>query len=157
VQPILEHFVDRTPGSLIEEKEYSLVWHYRMADPEFGEWLANELVAMLEGMLAETELRATRGRKTVEVKPLWANKGEVVERMLNECPAADFRFAIGDDRTDEDLFARLDPEAWTVRVGKGQTRARFLLPNVASVRDLLESFARADAVEMTGRPGGTQN
>ena len=77
VMPILEHFVDRTPGSFVEEKKYGLVWHYRMADPEFGEWLANELVSMLEAMLAETELRAFRGEKIVEVKPVWANKGEV--------------------------------------------------------------------------------
>ena len=34
--PILEHFVDRTPGSFIEEKRYALVWHYRVAEPEFG-------------------------------------------------------------------------------------------------------------------------
>jgi len=78
----LEHFVDRTPGSFVEEKKYALVWHYRMADPEFGEWLANELVSMLEAMLAETELRAFRGEKIVEVKPAWANKGEVVKRLM---------------------------------------------------------------------------
>ena len=34
VRPILEHFVERTPGSLIEEKEFALVWHYRMAEPD---------------------------------------------------------------------------------------------------------------------------
>ncbi|PYV12894.1 MAG: bifunctional alpha,alpha-trehalose-phosphate synthase (UDP-forming)/trehalose-phosphatase, partial [Acidobacteria bacterium] len=68
VLPILEHFADRTPGSFIEEKEYALVWHYRMADPEFSEWLANELVANMEQMLAQTELRAVRGSKSVEVR-----------------------------------------------------------------------------------------
>ena len=36
VRPVLEHFVDRTPGSFIEEKEFALVWHYRLAEPEFG-------------------------------------------------------------------------------------------------------------------------
>ena len=77
VRPILQHFVDRTPGSLVEEKEFALVWHYRATEPEFGEWLGTELVAMLEGMLAETELRAYRGHKIVEVKPIWANKGVV--------------------------------------------------------------------------------
>ena len=45
---MLEHYVDRTPGSFIEAKEYSLVWHYSMSDPEFGEWLANELVGSLD-------------------------------------------------------------------------------------------------------------
>ena len=63
--------VDRTPGSLVEEKEYSLVWHYRMADPESGEWLANELASVLEGLLAETDLRAVRGRLRVRYPVSW--------------------------------------------------------------------------------------
>jgi trehalose 6-phosphate synthase/phosphatase len=142
VIPVLDHFVDRTPGSFVEEKEYSLVWHYRMSEPEFGEWLANELVAMLEGMLAETELRAIRGKKTVEIKPLWANKGEVAERLLNARRDTDFLFAAGDDRTDEDLFTRLGNDAWTIRVGAGHSHARFFLPDAASVQGLLEQFVR---------------
>jgi trehalose 6-phosphate synthase/phosphatase len=86
VMPILEHFVDRTPGSFVEEKKYALVWHYRMAEPEFGSWLANELVSILEAMLAETELRALRGEKIIEVKPIWVNKGEALEHVLTSYP-----------------------------------------------------------------------
>lgn len=141
VRPVLEHFVDRTPGSFIEEKEYSLVWHYRMSAPEFGEWLARELVAMLEQMLAETELRALRGHKTVEIKPLWINKGVVVEHLRSSLGPADFQFAVGDDRTDEDLFSALEADAWTVHVGEGPSRARFSLPDPAGVVELLGRLA----------------
>jgi trehalose 6-phosphate synthase/phosphatase len=139
VRPILEHFVDRTPGSFVEEKEFALVWHYRMAEAEFGEWLANELVAMLEGMLAQTDLRAFRGHKIVEVKPNWANKGQLCDYLLSMCPEAGFTLAVGDDRTDEDMFVRL-PDAWTVHVGWGETRARFTVPGVAEVRGLLRAL-----------------
>jgi trehalose 6-phosphate synthase/phosphatase len=143
VRPVLEHFVDRTPGSFIEEKEYSLVWHYRMSAPKFGDWLAHELVAMLEQMLAETELRATRGHKTVEVKPGWLHKGTIRERIDAELGPVEFRFAVGDDRTDEDLFAALDDKSWTVHVGEGHSRARFSLPGPAQVVDLLKQLAAA--------------
>ena len=143
VMPILEHFVDRTPGSFVEEKKHSLVWHYRTAEPEFGAWLANELVAMLEAMLAETELRAFRGERIVEIKPVWANKGEVVERLLAAQPEPDFVFAAGDDRTDEDLFERLGGDAWTLHVGPGPTHAAFVAPNFESVRELLGMFAES--------------
>jgi trehalose 6-phosphate synthase/phosphatase len=143
VRPVLEHFVDRTPGSFIEEKEYSLVWHYRMSEPEFREWLAGELVALLEGMLAQTELRAYRGRKTVEVKPTWANKGALVERFISLCTDSDFRFAVGDDRTDEDIFTALDADAWTVHVGFEDTRARFRVPDVPAVILLLRQFVKS--------------
>ena len=142
VMPILEHFVDRTPGSFVEEKSYALVWHYRMAEPEFGEWLANELVSMLEAMLAETELRALRGNKIVEVKPVWANKGEVLGRLLSVGPEPDFLFAAGDDRSDEDLFERMPAGAWTVHAGLGPTRAAFVVPDYQGVRSLLELFCR---------------
>jgi len=143
VMPILEHFVDRTPGSFVEEKKYALVWHYRMAEPEFGEWLANELVSMLEAMLAETELRAFRGEKIVEVKPVWANKGEAIERLLRDFPGPDFIFAAGDDRTDEDLFERAPSNAWTVHVGPGPTRASYVVTDLQVLRGVLELLATA--------------
>jgi trehalose 6-phosphate synthase/phosphatase len=145
VVPILEHFVDRTPGSFVEEKKYALVWHYRMAEPEFGEWLANELVSMLEAMLAETELRAFRGEKIVEVKPVWANKGEAMQRLLKYRPNADFVFAAGDDRTDEDLFERALGNAWTVHIGPGPTRASFVALDFQVLRSALESLVTVGA------------
>jgi trehalose 6-phosphate synthase/phosphatase len=145
VLPVLEHFVDRTPGSFIEAKEYSLVWHFSMSDPEFGEWLANELVASLDDLLAETELRALRAHKSVEVKFVWASKGEVVRHLDAAGPAPDFRLALGDDQTDEDLFAVMPPEAWTIRVGAGPSRARFRLGTPADVRRLLEALAASES------------
>ena len=144
VRPVLEHYADRTPGSFVEEKEYSLVWHYRMSEPEFGEWLANELVANLEEMLAESELRAVRGHKSVEVKITWANKGEAAVRLEGLGPVPDFELGIGDDRTDEDLFERLPASAWTIHVGEGASRARYNLPGPAAVRRLLLALAAED-------------
>ena len=143
VYPILEHFVARTPGSFIEEKEYSLVWHYRMADPEFGEWLANDLVANLDHMLAESPVKAVKGQKTVEVKSLWANKGQVYSRLLLSDTVPDFIMAAGDDVTDEDLFARLPESAWTIKVGRNESRAKYYLPGpdemVALIGQLIEA------------------
>ena len=142
VLPVLDHFVDRTPGSLIEEKEFSVVWHYRMADPEFGEWLANELVSNLEQMLAETHIRAVKGEKFVEVKVVWARKGEVFARMTGGQAAPAFLLAAGDDPTDEDLFAQLPDYAWTIHVGRTPSAARYRLSQPGEMRNLLRSFAR---------------
>ena len=145
VRPVLEHFTDRAPGSFIEEKEYSLVWHYRMSDPEFGEWLANELASSLDELLAESELRAVRGQKSVEVRLSWANKGEVAAQMLNDVPESAFKLAIGDDRTDEDLFERLPGDAWTIHVGDGASRARFRLSSPREVCEFLDALAPVEA------------
>lgn len=137
VYPILEHFVDRTPGSFIEEKEFSLVWHYRMADLEFGEWLANDLVANLDHMLADSPLKAVKGQKTVEVKLLWANKGQVCSRFLRTDHEFDFIMAAGDDATDEDLFCQLPEDAWTIHIGRNRSHAKYYLSNPEEMARLL--------------------
>jgi trehalose 6-phosphate synthase/phosphatase len=156
VLPLLEHYLDRTPGSLIEEKEFALVWHHRLADPEFGEWLANELVATLDEMLADSELQAIRGNKTVEVRLVWANKGSVVDRLEAEHRDATFRLAMGDDRTDEDLFERLRDRAWTVRVGEGPSTARYSVRTPAEVCSFLGRLSEAarDRQPVTSSPPG---
>ncbi|HEX7774292.1 MAG TPA: bifunctional alpha,alpha-trehalose-phosphate synthase (UDP-forming)/trehalose-phosphatase [Pyrinomonadaceae bacterium] len=152
VYPILEHFVDRTPGSFIEEKEFSLVWHYRMADPEFGDWLANDLVANLDHMLAESPVKAVKGQKTVEVKSLWANKGQIYSRLLLSEAEPDFIMAAGDDVTDEDLFARLPESAWTIHVGRNQSRAKYYLSTPDEMIGLLVDLVGPRETVALSRP-----
>jgi trehalose 6-phosphate synthase/phosphatase len=147
VYPILDHFVDRTPGSFIEEKEFCLVWHYRMSDPEFGDWLANDLVANLDHMLAESPVKTVKGQKTVEVKSLWANKGQVYSRLLLSGPQPDFILAAGDDVTDEDLFVSLPEHAWTIHVGRNESKAKYYVSNpdemITLLTELVESHKTA--------------
>ena len=154
VAAFLDHYVNRTPGSFVEEKEFSLVWHYRMADPEFGEWLAKELVYGLEQMLSDKNLGVMKGQKTVEVKLSTANKGEVMNLLTHDRPEPDFVFAAGDDTTDEDLFARMPDDAWTIHVGDNHSRARYRLPGPEQMCRLLQSFAdRGVSGNMTSRRG----
>ena len=142
VLPFLEHFVDRTPASYIETREYALVWHYGISDPDFGEWLANELTSSLDALLAETDLTAARGHKSVEVRPVWVNKSDVANRFL-DVVAPDLCLAIGADRDDDDLFAALPADSWTVRVGSGASRARFRLAGTLDVERVLERLVHA--------------
>jgi trehalose 6-phosphate synthase/phosphatase len=141
VRPFLEHFVDRTPGSFVETKEYALVWHYGLSDPEFGEWLANELTSSLDSLLAETDLTAARGHKSVEVRPVWVNKNQVARRFIDD-HRPDLCLAIGVDRDDEDLFAALPADSWTVRVGGGMSRARFRLAGPLAVERVLQRLGQ---------------
>jgi trehalose 6-phosphate synthase/phosphatase len=137
VRPLLEQFAASAPGSLVEDKEYALAWHYRLVDAEFGTWLANELVSTLENLLAGTELAVIHGNKVVEVRYAWANKGEVAAHLAAGYRRKSFVLAIGDDRTDEDLFGRLPRSAWTIRVGTGSTSARFRVAGPRDVKRLL--------------------
>jgi trehalose 6-phosphate synthase/phosphatase len=116
------------------------VWHYRRADPEAASASVGALIGRLEERLAGTGLRAVPGQKSVEVRPAAGGKGDVVEFMAASGPA-DFRLAVGDDVTDEDLFARMDDAAWTVHVGAGPSLARFRLESPAEVGKLLYVLA----------------
>lgn len=138
--PILQQVAEHTPGSSVEEKEFSLVWHYRMADPEFGLWQAHELYSQLQGLLAGSGLHVHHGHKIVEVKWAEIHKGTAVMQLMTLYPEADFILAIGDDRTDEDMFAVVPAEQWTVKVGAGLSCARFALQTPAEVLELLHDL-----------------
>ncbi len=140
VRPLLEQFAASAPGSLVENKDYALAWHYRLVDAEFGAWLAAELVTTLENLLSGTELAVIHGNKVVEVRYAWANKGEVAARLAIGFRRKAFILAMGDDRTDEDLFVRVPRSAWTIRVGTGATSARFRLSGPRDARRLLRSL-----------------
>ena len=77
----------------------------------------------------------------MEVKPVWANKGEALERLLRDFPGADFIFAAGDDRTDEDLFERAPEGAWTVHVGPAPIRAAYVVVDLQALRGVLQLLA----------------
>ena len=88
-------------------------------------------------------MRAFRGGKIVEVKPVWANKGTALDRLLLAYPDPDFIFAAGDDRTDEDLFERLQGDAWTVHIGPGPTRASYVVGDFEALRGVLGLFVES--------------
>ncbi len=146
LHPVLELFVRRTPGSFIEEKEYSLVWHWRRADAALGADRARELAAHLRFMVTNTDLQVLEGNRVIELKNAGADKGTAAARLLDEQPA-DFILAIGDDRTDEDTFRALPWSAWMVKVGEAATsRARFSVDSPAAVRAALRALVPAASI-----------
>jgi len=142
VRPILQLFVDRLPGALLEEKEYSLAWHYRRADPDQSSLRAKELLDDLADYTRNIDVQVMEGNKVIEVRNAGVNKGAGAREWLARYPA-DFILAFGDDWTDEDMFRALPPEAYSVRVGLENTAARFRIANPAAVRQVLGELAAA--------------
>ncbi len=140
IRPVLESFVDRTPGSFIEDKNYSLAWHYRNTDPDFGQKRTVELNTVLTSLIANDDLSVLNGNKVVEIKSSNVNKGRAAMRMVAR-KDYDFIFAIGDDWTDEFMFQELPKEAVTVKVGRMKTQARYYLDGIGAARQLLGRFA----------------
>ena len=146
VRPIMEHFVGATRGTFIEEKTASLAWHYRLAkadftaENDFGEYQAKELRLLLGEMLSNAPVEVLAGNKVVEVRPQGVNKGMVVPVLLSTFEDGAAVLAMGDDRTDEDLFAALPDDALSVHVGQGPSLARYRVTGPDEVRQMLRQI-----------------
>lgn len=137
--PVLEIYVDRLPGSFIEEKEYSLAWHYRACQPELASIRANELVDYLLDFTSSIDVQVLHGNKVVEIRNAGVNKGMAGLSWLMENDY-DFILALGDDWTDEDLFKLLPDKAYSIRVGVANTHAKYNLYNYQDVLELLKKL-----------------
>jgi trehalose 6-phosphate synthase/phosphatase len=139
IKPILDVFVDRTPGSFIEEKEYSLVWHYRKADPKLALIRSGELKETLRYLTGNLNLGVIEGSKVIEIKNSGINKGRAALKWIKS-KKWDFVLAIGDDWTDEDVFSILPDGAYSIKVGYGVSEARYSVDDPPAVRKLLTAM-----------------
>jgi trehalose 6-phosphate synthase/phosphatase len=99
VEDIFRYYTERTTGSMIELKKASITWHYRNADPDFGEFQCKQALDLLESSLAPRRpIEVLVGKKNLEVRPLAINKGEIVRRLVYENPDAEFVICCGDDK-----------------------------------------------------------
>ena len=137
IRPILEQFVASTPGSFIEVKSASIAWHFRGAQREHGARQAQELRTLLGTAVSKQPWSVFEGKKVVEVRLRAVDKGSVARRVAADCGPNAVILAIGDDRTDEDLFGALPPTSLTVGVGLRSRHARFFLDDYRGVRRIL--------------------
>ncbi len=143
IKPILDVFVDRTPGSFIEEKEYSLVWHYRKADAKLALIRSGELKETLRYLTNDLNLGVIEGSKVIEIKDSGINKGRAALKWIKS-KKWDFILAIGDDWTDEDLFSILPDGAYSIKVGYGVSEARYSVDDPPAVRKLLKAMIKGE-------------
>jgi trehalose 6-phosphate synthase/phosphatase len=136
IAPILEEAAAKTRGSLVERKEASLAWHYRVADPALAAQAAHDLRIRLKKALNGKPVEMLEGKKVIEVRPRGIGKAVVaryLERVDGDSPVV---LALGDDHTDDDLFTALPSSAVTVAVGRG-TKARYRVGDYRAARALL--------------------
>lgn len=153
LMPMLEMYADRLPGSFIEEKEFSLAWHFRQANPELSSACARELMDELVAFTSNVDIHILQGNKVIEVRNSEVTKGST-GLSLALIQDYDFILAIGDDTTDEDLFAILAlehswpgvlaPKTFTIRVGTDKSQASYFLPDYMEVRKMFQELAAGE-------------
>lgn len=137
VRHIFEVFVNRVPGAVIEEKDHSLVWHYRNVPESAGNAFVDELLAELARVADLDQVEIFRNDMALEVKNSKVNKGIAANQWVKKYQP-EFILAIGDDRTDEDTFKAIPETALTIKVRSGPSAARYFLPSHSDVLELLD-------------------
>lgn len=137
----LRGLVCQHPGLVLEEKGMNIALHFRGAP-----MLEAELVQLLGQLVSELgqdfELQA--GKMVLEIKPTGRDKGTAIEEFMQEHP---FRgrmpIFIGDDLTDEYGFALVNRlGGHSIKVGPGESAARWRLADATAVRDWLDRLAK---------------
>jgi trehalose 6-phosphate phosphatase len=143
----LESLPKEVPGVVIEDKQWTLSVHYRLAARPAIAGITEKTNAVGK----ELGLRVTRGKEVLELRPpLDVNKGTAAVlwvKRLGFSASASVLY-VGDDRTDEDAFRCLRdafPKAVTIRVGDPEhgetTAAEFRVETPAEVKDFLVALA----------------
>lgn len=143
IREVLRFYTDRTPGSFIEEKTYSLVWHFRKVDPELARIQASEIREEILSLIAGENLEILDGNKVLEIKSIGVNKGKTALKWIAH-KNCDFILGVGDDWTDEYLFKELPEKAYTIKVGVRKTQAKFYVKDYKQVRHLLKDLSEIE-------------
>jgi trehalose 6-phosphate synthase/phosphatase len=138
--PVLQRYMDQCNGSFVEEKFSSLAWHYRNSSPEIGIMKAKELKEELRTIVAhENKLHVIEGNMVIEVKRTGYDKGVAALKFISD-KKFDFIIAMGDDKTDEDIYRSLPSKAVSIKIGIAASMAKYNLSNQQEVSRFIDKF-----------------
>lgn len=139
--PVFNKITADCPNSYVEEKKYSLTWHYRNVDEDLGYTCSRELIYLLKNKIQSFNLKILDGNKVVEILSNETGKGLAVKKLFEQ-GSYDFVLSIGDDVTDEEMFKFFIhfSSAYTIKVGEGATSARYKFKSISDVAALLKQL-----------------
>ena len=129
----------RHPGLLVEHKRTAVALHYRLA-PEMAALCVRTLSEAVGNTPGQQLLP---GKAVIEVKQAGVDKGAAIAAFMAEPPFVGRQpVFVGDDTTDEagfDTVQRLGGAG--IKVGPGDSLARYRLPDTTAVQQWLRDFA----------------
>lgn len=96
-------------------------------------------------MLSNLPVEIHHGKKLVEVSSIQINKGMVMNHFLSS-KAYDAVLCAGDDETDESMFSIAEEPIVSIKVGEGQTAAKYQISDPKASRAFLTRLIDAIAV-----------
>lgn len=127
---------DADPDFVLESRPAGYAFHYRSARAASSR-SALPLVLDLGRELDGVYVR--QGKNLIELSVRRADKGRALDALRREVGATATLY-LGDDATDEDAFATLEPSDVGVKIGAGETRAAYRVAGTPAVAELLETL-----------------
>ena len=151
VRAVLEDIVREAPGTMLEDKPAGVVLHTRLASDD----VADDAVAAARSVLQDRKgVFLKDGKRVLETSVVNASKGEGVTFLRQITGATGVLFA-GDDTTDEDALARLEPGDVGVKVGLDFTQAQYRVEAPVHVAELLEVLLQERSIAVAEEDPGT--
>ncbi len=145
VLEVFRYFEGQTPGSSIEQKRSAMVWHYRRSDPEYGQWKAHQMMGELYETVSNLPVEIHHGKKIIEVSSVVVTKGNALRHY---CGNGDYDLVIcaGDDQTDESMFQAEIDNLFSIKVGAGDTAARYRIDSPSTFRNIIGAVFAAKEI-----------
>ena len=151
VRAVLADIVKEAPGTMLEDKPAGVVLHTRLAPDD----VADDAVAAARSVLQDRQgVFLKDGKRVLETSVVNASKGEGVTFLRQITGATGVLFA-GDDTTDEDALARLEPGDVGVKVGLDFTQAQYRVEAPIHVAELLEVLLQERSMAVAEEDPGT--
>ena len=128
----------RYPGATVEVKPVSVAFHVRNAAPEHAQQALDEAL----NTVRDWDIHVTEGKAVREFAVIDTDKGAALERLRQAGDASVVVF-FGDDVTDEKAFRTLGDGDIGVKVGPGQTLARYRVDSPEDVSSALAVLLEA--------------
>ncbi len=154
IQAQLEDKLTGIKGVFVENKKFSLVLHFRLADRQRVPLIKTVFHECVIFYLIRNKIKIRPGKEILEVMPpgRW-DKGKIVAWLLARQEVLSkngpiLPVYIGDDATDEDAFKTLRANGFTVFVGQpGPSQAKYYVKNVQEVHKLLKYILDIRGIE----------
>lgn len=145
---ILEKYARNLEGSFLEEKTSGVCLHFKMCIQDQLAETINKLEKEVNDHISKNSL-PYRYKKTDELLEIHfsdCDKGQAIQKFVPFYKDA-FILAAGDDDTDEDMFAALPKTAFTLKIGKKNTKAKIRVQNVGRFIEFLNHMVGTAVVK----------
>lgn len=137
---ILNRLVKENPGSFIEAKRFSRVFHYRKCIPKISDQTASQWADKINSSLKGSSLVCMNFNQALEIKDASCSKLEVLKTLLPLSPQSRF-FCFGDDRSEQEFFDYFSDKIVSVAVGSRIPHSTYQLASPNELGHWLKDLA----------------